>query len=154
MYLLLKKKSFLFWKLFKLQSDSASARPESAKAHIYLLKSSFSVIYPPHYRIYTLARGSDACKGSNGLWTRTLDRNTRAGLPECVVWTMPGPPSQGQHRTEDKGHTPSPRMEIKIPDPAENRNRAARLEVRDSINHARTTDYLLKSRMKNKKILS
>ena len=37
-------------------------------------------------------RGSDACRGSNSLWTRTLDRYRRAGLPECVVRTMSGPP--------------------------------------------------------------
>ena len=38
------------------------------------------------------ARGSDACRGSNSLWTRTLDRYTRAGLPQCVVSTISGPP--------------------------------------------------------------
>ena len=38
------------------------------------------------------ARGSDACRRSNSLWTRTLDRYTRAGLPEYVVSTMSGPP--------------------------------------------------------------
>ena len=35
----------------------------------------------------------------------------------------------------EKGHTPNPKTEIKIPDPAGNRTRAARLEGRDSIDH-------------------
>ena len=30
--------------------------------------------------------------GGASLWTRTLDRYTRSGLPECVVSTMSGPP--------------------------------------------------------------
>ena len=37
-------------------------------------------------------RGSDACRESNCLWTRALDRYTRASLSECVVSTMSGPP--------------------------------------------------------------
>ena len=36
---------------------------------------------------------------------------------------------------KDKGHTPNPRREIKIPDPAGNRTRAAGLEGRDSTDH-------------------
>ena len=36
----------------------------------------------------------------------------------------------------DKVHTPNPRTEIKIPDPAGNRTRAAGLEGRDSTDHA------------------
>ena len=39
-----------------------------------------------------------------------------------------------------KGHTPNPRREIKIPDPAVNRTRAAGLEGRDSTDHATATD--------------
>ena len=39
-----------------------------------------------------------------------------------------------------KGHTPYPRTEIKIPDPAGNRTRATGLEGRDSTDHARATD--------------
>ena len=35
-----------------------------------------------------------------------------------------------QHTTEQKGHTPNPRTEIEIPDPAGNRTRAAGLEGR------------------------
>ena len=40
----------------------------------------------------------------------------------------------------DKGHTPNPRTETKIPDPAETRTRAAGLEDRDSTDHATATD--------------
>ena len=40
----------------------------------------------------------------------------------------------------DKGHTPNPRIEIKIHDPSGNRTRAARLESRDSTDHATATD--------------
>ena len=56
----------------------------------------------------------------------------------------------GQHNvrasTEDRTehrqrtHTPNPRTEIKIPDPAGNRIRAAGLEGRDSTDHATVTD--------------
>ena len=74
------------------------------------------------------ARGSDACRGSNSLWTRTLGRYTRAGLPECVVSTMSAPPPKATHERTHKGHTPNPRTEINIPDPAGNRTRAAGLE--------------------------
>ena len=50
-----------------------------------------------------------------------------------------------QHRTDYKGHTPNPRTEIKIPDPAVNQTRAAGLEDRDSTDHAMATDpYTLK----------
>ena len=40
----------------------------------------------------------------------------------------------------DKGHTPSPRIEINIPDPAGNRTRAAGLEGGNSTDHATATD--------------
>ena len=43
----------------------------------------------------------------------------------------------------DKGHTSNPRTEIKIPDPAGNRTRAAGLEGRDSTDHATATDKFL-----------
>ena len=63
----------------------------------------------PQSRTYTPrdlqpnARESDACKRSNCLWTRTLDRCTRTGLPECVVSTMSGPlPKTAQDRTQTK----------------------------------------------------
>ena len=41
----------------------------------------------------------------------------------------------------EKGHTPNPRTEIKIPDPAGNRTRAAELEGGDSTDHATATDF-------------
>ena len=45
----------------------------------------------------------NARRGSNSLWTRTLDRYTRAGPPECVVSTMSGPPPKTtQDRTQTK----------------------------------------------------
>ena len=40
----------------------------------------------------------------------------------------------------DRGHTPCPRKEIKFPDPAGNRIRAAGLESRDSTDLATTSD--------------
>ena len=46
----------------------------------------------------------------------------------------PAKDSTGQNT--DKGHTPSPRICIKIPDPAGNGTRTARLEGRDSTDHA------------------
>ena len=56
------------------------------------------------------ARGSDACRGSNSLWTRTLDRYARAGLPEWVVSTMSGlPPKTTQDRTQTKDTHPMDR---------------------------------------------
>ena len=42
----------------------------------------------------------------------------------------------------DKGHTPNPRTEIKIPDPAVNRTRAAELKDRDSTDHTTATGYV------------
>ena len=42
--------------------------------------------------------------------------------------------------TEHKGHTASPRIEMKIIDPAGSRTRAAGLEGRDSTEHATATD--------------
>ena len=41
----------------------------------------------------------------------------------------------------DKGHTFSPKIEIKIPDPAENRIRATEMEGKDSTYHATATDF-------------
>ena len=67
----------------------------------------------PQSRTYTHrdfnpnARGSDACKGSICLWTRTLGRYTRAGLPECVVNTMLGPPPETARDRTQRRHTQS-----------------------------------------------
>ena len=61
------------------------------------------------------AHGSDACRGSNSLWTRTLDRYTRAGLPECVVSTMSGPPPETTHeRTQTKDTHSIPGQKFKF----------------------------------------
>ena len=51
----------------------------------------------------------------------------------------------GQHNVrasaeDNTGHTPNPRTDIKIPDPAGNGTRAAGLEGRDSTDHATATD--------------
>ena len=44
---------------------------------------------------------------------------------------------QGLRQKQHRGHTPSSRIEIKIPDPAGIRNRGAR----DSLNHATTDTF-------------
>ena len=51
----------------------------------------------------------------------------------------------GQHNVrasaeDNTGHTPNPRTEIKIPDPAGNRTRAVGLEGMDSTDHATATN--------------
>ena len=101
----------------------------------------------PQSRTYTPgtynqnARGSDACRGSNSLWTRTLDRYTRAGLPERVVSTMSGPPLETtQDRTKTKDTHPIPGQKLKFLTPRGNRTQAAGLEGRDSTDHATATD--------------
>ena len=54
-------------------------------------------------------RGSDACRGSNRLWTRTLDRYTSAGQPESVVSTISGPlPETTKDRTQINDTHPVP----------------------------------------------
>ena len=45
-------------------------------------------------------------------------------------------------QNQDKGHTPNPRIRIKIPDPAGNRTRVAGLKGRDSTGYA-TATYML-----------
>ena len=61
------------------------------------------------------SRGSAACRGRNCPWTRTLDRYTRAGLPECVVSTMTGPPPKtAQVRTQTKDTHPVPGYVLKF----------------------------------------
>ena len=86
---------------------------------------------PPTRTYNPNARGSDACRGSNSLWTRTLNTNTqthththththtRTDLPECQHNVRASAGDRGQNT--DKGHTPNPSTEIKIPDPAGNR---------------------------------
>ena len=103
--------------------------------------STFSFIFPP-LNLELKPPGTynpNACRRSNSLWTKTLDRYTGAGLPECVVSTISGPsPEITQHRTQ-RTHTQS-QEEIKIPEPAGNRTRATGLEGRDSTDHATTTN--------------
>ena len=54
------------------------------------------------------------------------------------MWSGPLPEkTQDITQTKDR---PIPRIEIKIPDPAGNRTRAAGLEGRDSTDHATATD--------------
>ena len=71
---------------------------------------------------------------------KTLDQNTRQ---ERAFLNLSSSESQDHrqrpHRTKHKGHTPSPKIEIKIPDPAGYRTQAAGLKGRDSIDHAIAT---------------
>ena len=61
------------------------------------------------------ARRSDAYRGSNSLWTRTLGRYIRTGLPECVVSTNSGPPPETtQNRTRTKDTQPIPGQKSKF----------------------------------------
>ena len=54
-------------------------------------------------------------RGSNSLWTRTLERYTRAGLPECVVSTMSGPlPGTAHDKTQKKDIHPIPGQKLKF----------------------------------------
>ena len=73
------------------------------------------------------------------LWTRTLEKYTREGLPEiCGQQNSRATASYDTGQNTDKGHTLSSRIEIKIPDPAGNRNLAVGLEGRDSTEHTAT----------------
>ena len=81
------------------------------------------------------------CRGCNSLWTRTPDRYTRAGLPECVLSTMSGPPPKTtQDRTQIKDTHPIPGQILKFLTPPGNPTRAAELEGRDSTDHATATN--------------
>ena len=84
--------------------------------------------------------GSDICRGSSGLWTRTLDRKTMAGLPQYVVCTVSATAGDNTEQNIDKGHTSSPRIKLKISDPAGTQTQAAGLQVRDSTDHAMVTE--------------
>ena len=67
--------------------------------------------------------------------------NTRAGLPECAVSKMSGPPpNTTQDRTQTKDTHPIPGQKLKFLSPAGNRTRAAVLEGRDSTDHATARD--------------
>ena len=79
----------------------------------YLPSPNLGLTPPGNYK--PNARGSDACRGSNSLWTRTLDRYTRAGLPESVVSAMSGPPPKTtQDRIRTKNTHPIPRQKLKF----------------------------------------
>ena len=55
----------------------------------FLSSSNVGISHPGTYNLN--ASGSDPYKGSNRLWTGILDRETLAGLHECMVNTMSGP---------------------------------------------------------------
>ena len=79
--------------------------------------------------------------GGARLWTRTLDKSTRADLhPESMLSRMSEPPPE---TTED-----SPRMEYKIPDPTRYRAWATGLESRNSIDHATATAPIINNAVK------
>ena len=68
------------------------------------------------------------------LWTRTLDRHTRADILEiCDQKNVSATARDNTGQNRDKRHILSPRMEIKISDPTGNRNPAAGLEGTYSI---------------------
>ena len=67
---------------------------------------------------------------------QSLDQNTRM----CGQHNVRASAEVNIGQNTDKGHTPNPRTEIKIPDPAGNRIRAAGLEGRDFTDHATATD--------------
>ena len=119
-------------------SFSFSSFSSSFSSSSYLPSTNLGLTSPGTYK--PNARRSEALRGSNSLWTRTLDRYTRAGLPECVVNTMSGPPPKTKQDRTQRTHTLKPRTEIKIPDLAGNRTRAAGLEGRDSTDHTTATD--------------
>ena len=53
----------------------------------------------------------------------------------CGQHTVRASAEANTGQNTDKGHTPNPRTEMKIPDLAKNRTWAAGLEGRDSTNH-------------------
>ena len=73
-------------------------------------------LYPlytlPQCRDYTLSglQSEMPVRGSHSLCTRTLDRYTRTGFPECMVNTMSGPPPK---TTQDRTH-PIPGEKLKF----------------------------------------
>ena len=66
----------------------------------------------------------------------------RTGLLEFVVSRISGTPPETT-QTENKGHTLSPKIEMKIPETVDNRSRAAGLGDMDSIHQAIATDKYL-----------
>ena len=94
---------FFFLLLFSFSFSSSSSSFSSFFA--YLPSSNLGLTPPGTYK--PNVRGSHACRGSNSLWTRTLDRYTRVGLPECVVSTMTGPPPKTTQVRTRRIHTQS-----------------------------------------------
>ena len=93
--------------------------------------------------LHSKCPGSEACRGDQ----LSLDQNTRQihkGGPPWMCGQHNGRASAEDNtgQNTDKGHTPNPRTEIKIPDPAVNRTGAAGLKGRDSTDHATATDNL------------
>ena len=76
---------------------------------VYLSSTNLGLTPPGTYN--RNASVSDAYRGSNSLGTRTLDRYTRAGLPECVVSTMSGPPPE----TKDTHSIPGNKLKFLTP---------------------------------------
>ena len=67
----------------------------------YLPFSNVGLIAPGTYNLN--AQGRDACRESDRLWIRTLDRNTMEGLRACVLITKSGPPPE---TTQDRHPVP------------------------------------------------
>ena len=80
--------SFVLLRLFTIPQSSTCHHPPTG-------------IYNPN------SRGPNAYRGSNNLLTRILDRYTRAGLPECVVSTISGPPPMTTQDRTQRSHTQS-----------------------------------------------
>ena len=99
----------------------------------FLFKSFLSFFLPslvfalPQIRTYTpvLMSMSQMPVGETRLWTRILDKNTKAGLHESVARTVSQPPPKATQDRIPTKDTLIPMMEIKIPDSSENRSRAA-----------------------------
>ena len=76
-----------------------------------------------------------------------MDQNTRqihkGGPPwMCDQHNVRASAGDSTGQNIDTGHTPNPRIGIKICDPAWNRTRDAGLESRDSTDHATATDLV------------
>ena len=85
-------------------------------------------------------RGLDACRGA-----QTLDQNTKQIykselLEICSEQNFRATARDNTLQNTDKGHIPSPRVEIKIRGTAGNRTRGSGLEGRDSTDYASATD--------------
>ena len=114
---------------------------------LLLLLLLFLLFTLPQSRTYTPAtynpnaRGSDACRGSNSFLVQNTRQIHKGGPPwMCGQHNVRATAEDNTGQNTDKGYTPNPRAEIKIPDPAGNRTRAVGLEGRDSTDHATATD--------------